>query len=209
MSLKTTSWARSGYDNNARHVVLATAGQRFWSRQLDVAFLLLIISFVSGVLSHYFPDAFSTPTNLTGIIPSFLFTLTFLMAMDAFCLAFFGQTFGRALAGIKVIKKSGRRLTLFEAFYRNMLVLIVGMFLYLPFLDLIAMLFAYSRISNGRETIWDESLDTYVISESASFGGTILTAVLTIGLILTISVVQDGFGQSLDQAELTASEFAR
>jgi uncharacterized RDD family membrane protein YckC len=208
MSLETVSWARSRYHNNAQHVVLATAWQRFWSRNLDLIFLSLLISFLSGVLKYHFPESFSAPANLNEVLASYFLMFTISVAFDAFCLAVFGQTFGRALAGIRVIKKTGNRLTFFEAFYRNVLVFIFGMFFIIPFLECISMLFAYFRVRDGVETIWDQSLDTYVVSESASLGSTFLTAVLSIFLLVTISIVDDGFEQSRIEAVVTNSDVA-
>lgn len=209
MSLRTTSLSRPRYEKNPQRVTLATAWQRFWSRHLDMTFCSLILVFLLGVVSYYLPGFVAKPANLTEMFTYAVILITILMAMDAFCLAFLGQTFGRALAGIKVIKKSGDRLTFFEALYRNLQVLFFGMGFGLPILHLIVMWFAYFGVRDGIETSWDRSRYTYVISESSSLGSTILTAALNIILMFTINLVHEGFNQSRDEAAVTTSDVSR
>lgn len=184
MSSNIVSW-RSGYHRFVGQVELATTWQRFWSRQLDFFTWLLVSSLAVGLLWPVDSVNWRNVSDVSVLLNLILF-LFMTTILDALCLAIFGQTFGRALAGIRVVKKSGDRLSFTEAFYRNVQVLVTGMGCALPLVYFLALYFAFSNLRKGVETGWDARMGTRVIAEHASLGRTLMTATLYILLLVAI-----------------------
>ena len=75
------------------------------------------------------------------------------------------STPGKALLGIRVIHKSGRRLTYKEGLIRTFQRLAFGMGFCLPGISIIAMINSFIKISKGEELIWNKNI-RYTILES-------------------------------------------
>lgn len=185
----------------------ATAWSRYWSRLLDLIIWMGVCGFLFGAL---FPNIFLKLLDITGG-NDFLVGVVLLPAViliDALCLAAFGQTVGRAVAGIRVIKTSGERLTVSEAVNRNLQVYVKGLGLGIPLISLVTLLNAYGKISTDQETSWDESVETRVIGESASLARTILTAILYVLAIAAIQIWDMESERTLDREMPRQSDFS-
>ena len=185
----------------------ATAWSRYWSRLLDLTIWMGVCGFLLGFL---FPNIFLKLLEITGgndlLVGVML--LPAVILIDALCLAAFGQTIGRAIAGIRVTKISGQRLTVSEAVNRNLQVYVKGLGLGIPIVSLVTLLNAHGKISAGQETSWDESVETRVVAESASLARTILTALLYILAIAAIQIWDMERERTLDREMPRQSDFS-
>lgn len=166
---------------------LATAWARYWSRLLDITIGLMAAGFLLGLV---FPNTFLKLLDAVGgnDLLLFLIFLPVVFLADALWNAVLGQTLGRAIAGIRIQKKSGNRLSVSEALNRNAQVYVKGFGLGLPLVSLFTFANAHGKVKAGEETSWDDSCDTTVVAEAASLGRTTLTAVLYLMLVFAIQV---------------------
>jgi len=167
---------------DVRPASTATPWSRYWSRVFDLTIWIFIVSFLFGGL---FPDLFlkfSEATKGNDLLLG-MAILPIALVFDAICLAAFGQTLGRAIAGIRVTKLDGNRLTATEAVTRNFLVYLKGLGLGIPIISLFTLIASYNRLKNHNETSWDVSTDTLVSAIGSNFARTCLVGTLYIAAL--------------------------
>jgi uncharacterized RDD family membrane protein YckC len=207
--MSETSGLLSGdnFEAGEEFVSDATAWSRYWSRLLDLTIWMGFCGFLLGFL---FPTIFLKLLEITGgndlLVGVIL--LPAVILIDALCLAAFGQTIGRAIASIRVIKISGERLTLSDAVNRNLQVYVKGLGLGIPLVSLVTLLNAHGKVNAGQETSWDESVETRVVAESASLARTILTALLYILAVASIQIWDMESERTLDREMPRQSDFS-
>jgi len=86
-----------------------------------------------------------------------------LAPIEALFLSKFGTTPGKTLCGITVLNKYGEKLTYFEAFERNLMILLYAEGLGLhPLVSLVTRLVSYQKLTKSGTTFWDK--DKYVVN---------------------------------------------
>jgi uncharacterized RDD family membrane protein YckC len=137
---------------------------RFWARTLDYlwfsqVFMLVLVPF----LPH--TTAPSAEVPLLGpvwmVVVAILSRLLY-VPLEAWLLSRFGSTPGRALLLVLVRRLDGGLPDFRQALRRSFQVYVQGIALQLPYVDLIAMLWARMRLLRHGATPWDEANQTRV-----------------------------------------------
>lgn len=97
------------------------------------------------------------------------------MVMDTILLAIFGTTLGKWIFGIRVLHKSGRKLTLKEAFGRNFLRWIYGEGFGIIGVNLFCYFKSYKACKRGETMQWDEEV-SYVFRDQKHYRGVVFAA---------------------------------
>lgn len=125
--------------------------KRFLARELDFFFYILIshvvltnVFHVSNFTSDVFWNAIST------ILP-----LVFMLFLEPLFLMLFRTTPGKFLFGIKVVHYDGSRISYTQGFERTKNVLLWGLALRIPILDLFFLYKSYNRCMNNETQPWD------------------------------------------------------
>lgn len=166
----------------------ATPWSRLWARVLDVQIETFVLSFVLGLL---FPALFAAQVlqGRGGGLLIGLLLLPVALLLDAVIQKLFGQTLGKAVAGIRVETVGHDRLTLDLAFRRNATMYVRGMILGIPVISLIGFWKAYDDLKAGRPASWDRDLSTRVFARRHNSARTALTAVLVLAVIIGSAVL--------------------
>ncbi|MEW6642503.1 MAG: RDD family protein [Pseudomonadota bacterium] len=132
--------------------------RRFFARGLDASFATLPFAIVAIVVLVLGVAIFSALSPLLLALlpfPLLLLVAVFFLLIEAFCLSRFGTTPGKALYGISVRTKEGKRLSFKLAFWRAFAVFVRGQALWLPFVSLITGIVAYITLKRDGQTTWD------------------------------------------------------
>lgn len=108
--------------------------------------------------------------------------LPFSLAIDAAVLATFGNTPGRALAGIRVQTIRHEPLDVRTALNRNARIYLFGMAIGLPLISLITYANNFSKLRKNEQTSWDKQLYTRVYNEGGNAVRTVLAAIFALGM---------------------------
>lgn len=163
-------------------VDIATPWRRFWARWLDVILGACLIGFVLGTVrpSFYQPGGFGAAhPQLFGWLMT-----PVVMLLDAVIYALFGNTAGKAIAGIAVRDDgSGGRLPFFVYLKRNFELYIVGLGTAFPLVSLFTLYGSFRKADHGEPLSWDLSADSRVIARSVNPVRTWVVAVVYIALV--------------------------
>lgn len=144
---------------------------RFWARVLD----LLVFDTLLNVL---------LPLEALNRMFSRMFLLfIFMLMIEPLQIYFFGTTLGKWLFGIKLIKKSGAKISYRDALRRSMLVWSKGYAGNLPFLSYLSMMMTYQTVLDTGTILWDEKYGFKMIHSKTK----ILPLAVFILLILVIN----------------------
>ena len=157
----------------------AEPAARLWARLFDTWLNVIMVAFLLGML---FPTFFAQPavSGSAGNILSGMIVLPFALLVDALMQGLFGNTPGKRLAGIRLERGDGARVTVALALRRNADVYLRGLCLGVPFLNLIGMSRARDRLLNEGATSWDEPLGTWVVERGSNELRTIAVALLAL-----------------------------
>jgi hypothetical protein len=148
-------------------VDLATPWRRFWARWVDVVFGACLVGFVLGAVrpSLYQPGGWGAAhEQLLGWL-----VMPVVMVLDGVVYAVFGNTPGKAIAGIAVRdERSGGRLPLFIYLKRNFELYFFGLGTVFPILALIALVVSFRRADRDELLSWDLSADSRVMARSVN-----------------------------------------
>lgn len=135
----------------------AGAWRRFFARLFDMWWQIPLVAFVStaalGLVSPAFLAWAQSPRGAQVFAVACL-PLSFLL--DAFLVARFGRSPGKALLGLEVVSPGGARLTFGASVRRNLGMWFAGLALTIPLLNLATMLRQGWRVENGRPASYDE-----------------------------------------------------
>ena len=138
----------------AAALALATPWRRFWARSLDLAVSSMLVGLLLGVIRPSLAMYVGTPTGLEGII--LLSVLPVALTMDALICWAMGNTPGKAIAAIKVLREGGSRPLGARAYLgRNFGVYVFGLGLGLPLISLLTLFLGYRRAAAAEVSIWD------------------------------------------------------
>ncbi|MFZ3481615.1 RDD family protein [Sphingomonas sp. 3-13AW] len=191
--------AKTENDTDAASVPLARPWPRYWARSLDLA----VWSTIAGIVVAFaFPDFAAQPafegkggTALFGLVMTPIALL-----FEAVVLAAFGNTPGKALAGIKVRVSNDRQIPFAVALRRNLQLYVYGLAFGIPIFVVIAALVNYRKVDSGSLVSWDSANDTRVINVSSNLGRTFIVAVIALamhfGAVALTSLEDSGAGYS-------------
>lgn len=165
---------------------IATPWRRFWARWLDVILGACLIGFMLGTVrpSFYGPGGFGAAhSQLFG-----WFMTPVVMLLDAVIYALFGNTAGKAIAGIVVRDdSSGERLPFLVYLKRNFELYFVGLGTAFPLASLFTLYGSFRKADRGEPLSWDLSADSRVIARSVNPVRTWVVAVVYIALVAGLS----------------------
>ncbi|MBV8804503.1 MAG: RDD family protein [Sinobacteraceae bacterium] len=150
-------------DCDTHSVYTAPPWRRFWARWLDVILGTFLIGVVITALRPSLYDGLlAQHETLFGLL---LFPCALLG--DALVYAVFGNTPGKAIAGIQVVAdRTGERLTFLNYLKRNFELYIFGLGLGVPLFNLFLQIANYRRATRGEWSPWDVSAESQVIARS-------------------------------------------
>ncbi|MGQ3089251.1 MAG: RDD family protein [Methylophilus sp.] len=138
-------------------LIYATAGRwkRFFARIFDLWLALLIVTFGSGYILGQVSIAFiefinNANNHLIGIL-----YLPLGLVLDAAIYHFFGNTPGKAILGLKVVKNIDLPLTSREYLSRNFSLWGSGLAFGLPLINLFTMANQFGRLKKGEQASYD------------------------------------------------------
>jgi uncharacterized RDD family membrane protein YckC len=150
-------------DNDIQSVYTAPPWRRFWARWLDVILGAFVIGLVITALRPSLYDGlFAQHQTLFGLL-----LLPFALLADALVYTAFGNTPGKAIAGIQVVAdRTGERLTFLNYSRRNFELYVFGLGLGVPLFNLFLLIANYRRATRGEWSPWDVSAESQVIARS-------------------------------------------
>lgn len=132
---------------------LAGPWTRWLARSFDVWWEILLVGFVTGmVLGVAAPSVLEMPgfELVLGVL-----CVPAAMVFDALLVAWFGNTPGKSLLGLRVGRADGSALTFLQQLRRNLWVWISGFALGLPLIGLLTMARQHRRLKDGQQASYD------------------------------------------------------
>jgi hypothetical protein len=161
---------------------IATPWRRFWARWLDVILGACLVGFMLGTVrpSFFSPGGFGAAhSQLFGWLVT-----PIVMLLDAVIYALFGNTAGKAIAGIAVRdESSGGRLPFLVYLKRNFELYFLGLGTAFPIASLFTLYASFRKADRDELLSWDLSADSRVIARSVNPVRTWVVAVVYIGLV--------------------------
>jgi uncharacterized RDD family membrane protein YckC len=133
---------------------------RFWARIFDYTWYSLLLRFVLSPWLSTVPQDLSDLSPTVHIINAL--ALLLYVPLEAWMLARFGSTPGRALLLVQVRRLDGGLPVFGQALRRSFQVCIKAMALGLPIISLVTMIWARLRLLQRGATPWDEANETRV-----------------------------------------------
>lgn len=154
--------APSGPGGEAADSANAAVAVHPWHRWIARILDLFVFGFALGILVEAV-----APGTLDAVDDKLLTLIIFAawVPVEAFMLAEFGTTLGRALLRIRVTSRAGGSLSLAVALNRSFQVWMRGLAFGLPGVPLVTQIVAYNRLSREGSTSWDSELDLRVAHE--------------------------------------------
>ncbi|MFD0913146.1 RDD family protein [Methylophilus luteus] len=169
-------------------LIYTTAGrwQRYFARIFDLWLELLIVTFVSGYILGQVSSTFiefvnNANAHLIGII-----YLPFGLVLDAVLYHFFGNTPGKAILGIKVVKNIDLPLTSREYLKRNFSLWGSGLAFGLPLINLFTMSKQFGRLKKGEAASYDLAGDFAVKARPLAVWKWLLFTILFVSLFAVV-----------------------
>lgn len=163
------------------------AWMRFWARFLDYTWYLLILGFLVSLFAPHevLLQHFAQSPGAQILVNVFVFLL--FVPIEAYMLARFGKTPGKAFLGIRMQSELGGLPTFKQALYRSLTVCIRGVFFWIPIVSIFVMMLSRFRLIQMGQTIWDEEAKTFLVQENVPswrIGGLIFIVILLLVLFV-------------------------
>jgi len=182
-------------------LTLARPWPRYWARTLDlliwtVGIGVAVVLFVPDDTDLMFRFAGPLSDQLIGIL-----VLPLAILVDATCHAFFGNTPGKRLAGIRILNADATPVSALNYLRRNWRIYAAGLGLGIGIVALFTLLSCHAKARKNELQSWDRALDTRAFQIRAGPWRTYVTASLVLSCwILGAAVFLLGiFGGSADQ----------
>ncbi len=153
---------------SAEPQVPATPWPRYWARSLDIIVSTLLLSIPVGLLVPGMLDAGGPFDGMVGGLLYEWLLLPLVFLFDAGIYALCGNTFGKWLAGLRVLDADGGRASRAAYLRRNFGVYVFGLGTGFPVLVLVCLVRSYSAASAGERLRWDERNDTQCVAPFAT-----------------------------------------
>jgi uncharacterized RDD family membrane protein YckC len=149
---------------------LAGPVRRWFARMFDTTFACVLVGLAAGLLSIWLP---ALETWLLEPDNPIILTVTILaagLALDALIYRLFGNTLGKALLGLRVIRQDDHRLNGKQYLLRNLQVMIQGFGLGLPLVFLVTFILQWVRVGKGKPASYDATPGYRVEAEAVAVG---------------------------------------
>lgn len=144
----------TGGDIWARYIARAVDG--LFLGWIPAVAIIFAVGFGVGLLR---PDWLDSPNYEVAVGLAAIVAFVLLrMILEAFMLAAFGRTPGKALMGLSVRRADGERAGFWTLMWRQLLIAFYGYGLFVPIVSLITLIMSFSRLGERRRTKWDEVL---------------------------------------------------
>jgi uncharacterized RDD family membrane protein YckC len=179
------SWIDDARTSTLAGALLATPWLRFWARMFDLVFF--------SYLLHALLDAIAPSFLLNGgvlaslLLPSLLLPLV--LTLDALSVSAFGNTPGKAIAGIRVLDLCGATLPLSAQLRRNFKLYWFGLGAELPPVTLVTLFLSFRRARRGAVMRWDVAMNSRVIATQPGAARVWIIATLYLALTLSINIL--------------------
>ena len=130
--------------------------KRFFGRFFDHELVLIPLYTLS------FLHPYSESSLMTAVLNTCLMLMVVLL-LEPLLLTLFGTTPGKWLTGVHVMHKDGRKLTYTEALKRTWGVLLYGLGLGVPVIELIFQYQGLNTVYSGNPTKWDQQAESEVL----------------------------------------------
>lgn len=165
--------------------------RRFFARTVDVMLsgilIFLLFSFLIGYLFPQNIDGFVKFIE-NPIVATIVLGLLWL-PFEALFLSVAGTTPAKWIFGIRVINKTGEKLSYSSALKRAFLVFVQGEGFGIPLVTLVTRLFAYRRLTNTGTTLWDTSIDSVVTHKKWGVVRAIFCVFITLFVLVLMSIL--------------------
>lgn len=154
---------------------------RFWGRMLDYAIMSFVLYVLLGITTLFVP----VPLGVFWAVG--LLTPLIWILFEAWFIALWGATPGKALLQVSVTKEDGTHLSYGCALHRAFSVWVRGIGLGIPIVMLVTMIVAYSKLTIHRITTWDRRMVLRVRHEIIGGGRVVLYVVFMFAIHLALS----------------------
>jgi hypothetical protein len=146
--------------------------RRFFARILDMNISFFLIKIIASILFGFnvvltiiFLDSFSAFTLTSIIILFLIFILSFVahIFINAFLISRTGTSIGKYCFGISVYNTDGTFLEFEKSLKREWMVFYKGQGLWIPIINLIALIIAYFDLKDKGISSWDKELGTEIL----------------------------------------------
>ena len=128
---------------------------RYFARMIDIGLIVGILNYIAPKALHSWVDGLNTTMSVVWTIGYAIFISIFIVLTEPVFLMIFKATPGKFIFGLKAEHESGRSLTYIEGVKRTAGVMIYGLGLNIPILDIIRLCFSYDTYSKGTILVWD------------------------------------------------------
>lgn len=141
--------------------------RRYWARLFDLTCIfqiyIIIIFFFSPSLYYILTQ------NMGEYISGYILLFFYMIFFEPMMISFFGTTPGKALLGIRIRDFYDKKISYSKAMGRGFSVWVKGLGLGIPFIQLITMVVAYTKLANTGKTSWDENYEIKVSHSRVGF----------------------------------------
>lgn len=160
--------------------------RRYFARMLDIYLIALVsLPIISLILCRYSASFINLATNPNKQDVLNIMMLPVVLFLEAIIFGFFGNTPGKALLGLKVIKANDEPLGFMQYLKRNLTIWWNGLAFGIPLLSILAMISQANLVRKCQLTSYDSTHSCKVIMQSVSF---IKTAIFLIFFLVVLSV---------------------
>ena len=188
---------QSESNNGVTTLLQAGSWRRFFARMFDVQLETLIVFVVFGLaLTGVYPGFDDWLMNPDAATTFGILCLPVVLIFDALLYRRFGNTPGKALAGLRIMTLDNMTLTFKQYMKRNIALWIRGFGLGIPIITLVTFAYQYGRLARGHQASYDEIQECRVLVKPVGRGRE-----LVFRISFLILVVFTAFFLSIGQIE--------
>jgi uncharacterized RDD family membrane protein YckC len=161
---------------------LAPVWRRYWARMCDILIAVVVVIFIAALLRPSFFDEGGAFAGETGDRVLGILALPLALLLDAAFYWSFGNTPGKAMAGIRTVREDGERLSLSQTVNRNLGLWVHGLGLGIPLISLFTLAKSHRKGRTGAPCRWEESSGARSYSDTDSRVRTVMVALVFLGL---------------------------
>ena len=167
------------------------AWKRFFARMFDCWWDSLLLQMIAGfILGSLYPDSIdwmSEPGNEYLIA---ILAIPAALIFDGILQGSTGTSLGKALLGLRVLKKDGLLLNINEQITRNLSLWVSGLALGIPFVNLFTMAHQAGRVGKGEPASYDVESGYAVKAKPLAWYRYVLFAIVFFVLIIIMGIIR-------------------
>lgn len=153
---------------------------RYWARLVDFLIFSLIVGVIFGIINE------AALNRMNDTVFGIILLLAYI-PVEPLLLMSWGTTPGKFLLNIQLRNEDGSKLSFSQGIMRSVGVVIKGQGIGIPLVALITHIYAYKRLLNQGQTVWDESGNHTVAHRDIS-GWRMLILVLFLAAVVALIV---------------------